>query len=500
MYDARAPRPAARPGRAGGLGCRRAGPSAGRRAGRWSARCSCCVGVAAAWLGSAPARVARPGQQPTGSVDRAGSGGRSWSSLVGCRGVRQSPACARRRSSAGPLDELARDGAFVSVDAVVTSDPVARQGTFAPYSLVAAAGRAGRRLGTRHRTSGRRCWPSRDPSWLGLQLGAASSAASGRLQPAQGPDLAAVAARPTPPEVTRSRVVGAARRRRGAQRAARRGRRRCRRPSRRWSRPWSTATTRRCRTDVVLDFQTTGLTHLLAVSGSNLTLVLAFVLVVGRWLGVRGRGTAVRRAGGGRVLRAAGPPRAERASGRRDGRGRARRAVGGRTAPRDPRALRRRVVLVLLDPWLARSVGFLLSTIGDRGHPAAGSRLARPARPAGCRGCWRRRSPCRWPRSSRARRRSPRSPARSRWSRSQPTSWRHRRSARRRCSASIAGLVALLERPRGSAGRAARRRSRVVDRHGRAARRRLRRGEPRLGGRAAGAGGAHAALRRRWWS
>ena len=33
--------------------------------------------------------------------------------------------------------------------------------------------------------------------------------------------------------------------------------------------------------DVVLDFQTTGLTHLLAVSGSNLTLVLAFVLVVG---------------------------------------------------------------------------------------------------------------------------------------------------------------------------------------------------------------------------
>ena len=37
---------------------------------------------------------------------------------------------------AGPIDELARDGAFVSVAAVVTSDPVARQGTFSAYTLV----------------------------------------------------------------------------------------------------------------------------------------------------------------------------------------------------------------------------------------------------------------------------------------------------------------------------------------------------------------------------
>lgn len=37
------------------------------------------------------------------------------------------------------------------------------------------------------------------------------------------------------------------------------------------------------------DFRTTGLTHLLAVSGTNLTLVLAFVLLLARWAGVRGR-------------------------------------------------------------------------------------------------------------------------------------------------------------------------------------------------------------------
>ena len=37
------------------------------------------------------------------------------------------------------------------------------------------------------------------------------------------------------------------------------------------------------------DFRTTGLTHLLAVSGTNLTLVVGFLLVLARWGGVRGR-------------------------------------------------------------------------------------------------------------------------------------------------------------------------------------------------------------------
>ena len=35
------------------------------------------------------------------------------------------------------------------------------------------------------------------------------------------------------------------------------------------------------------DFQSTGLTHLTAVSGANLTLLLAFLLTVARWVGVR---------------------------------------------------------------------------------------------------------------------------------------------------------------------------------------------------------------------
>jgi competence protein ComEC len=40
--------------------------------------------------------------------------------------------------------------------------------------------------------------------------------------------------------------------------------------------------------DITEDFQVTGLTHLTAVSGANLTLLLAFLLLLARWVGVRG--------------------------------------------------------------------------------------------------------------------------------------------------------------------------------------------------------------------
>ena len=44
---------------------------------------------------------------------------------------------------------------------------------------------------------------------------------------------------------------------------------------------------------VTEDFRTCGLTHLAAVSGTNLTLVVGFLLVVARWAGVRARGLVV---------------------------------------------------------------------------------------------------------------------------------------------------------------------------------------------------------------
>ena len=42
--------------------------------------------------------------------------------------------------------------------------------------------------------------------------------------------------------------------------------------------------------ELAADFRTTGLTHLLAVSGTNLTLAVGFLLLAGRWVRVRGRG------------------------------------------------------------------------------------------------------------------------------------------------------------------------------------------------------------------
>lgn len=116
------------------------------------------------------------------------------------------------------------------------------------------------------------------------------------------------------------------------------------------------------------DFRTTGLTHLTAVSGSNLTLLIAFALVLARWAGVRGlwlRVTAglvavvfvllcraepsvLRAAAMGYVALAA------LSSGARDRRGVRTLAAAG-------------MVLLLLDPWLSRSWGFALSATACAG-------------------------------------------------------------------------------------------------------------------------------------
>lgn len=115
------------------------------------------------------------------------------------------------------------------------------------------------------------------------------------------------------------------------------------------------------------DFATTGLTHLLAVSGTNLTLLLGFLLVVGRWLGVRGRWTYALGLVGvvGFVLLARPEPSVLRA------------AVMGSVAlvgmgaggtRRGARTLGLAVaLLVLVDPWLAWLPGFALSVLATAG-------------------------------------------------------------------------------------------------------------------------------------
>jgi competence protein ComEC len=116
------------------------------------------------------------------------------------------------------------------------------------------------------------------------------------------------------------------------------------------------------------DFQTTGLTHLAAVSGTNLTLLLAFVLPLARIAGVRARGLTV--VGGMTVVvfivLARPQPSVLRAA-----------AMGviallamtsGGARRRAVRSLSAAViVLLLLDTSLARSAGFALSVLATAG-------------------------------------------------------------------------------------------------------------------------------------
>lgn len=125
--------------------------------------------------------------------------------------------------------------------------------------------------------------------------------------------------------------------------------------------------TSRMPTELIDDFRTAGLTHLTAVSGANLAIVIGFVLLAARWAGLRGRwlpataGLAmvafvVLARPQPSVLRAAvmgGVALLAMATGRH------RRSLA---------ALAAAVLgLLLVDPWLARSYGFTLSVLATGG-------------------------------------------------------------------------------------------------------------------------------------
>lgn len=114
---------------------------------------------------------------------------------------------------------------------------------------------------------------------------------------------------------------------------------------------------------VVADFKTTGLTHLVAVSGANVAIVLGAVLMVARWVGLRARGQALAGALAivGFVVVARPQPSVLRAA-----------AMGlvavvalaaGRRRRALPALCAAVLLLVYVDPTLARSVGFTLSVL-----------------------------------------------------------------------------------------------------------------------------------------
>jgi competence protein ComEC len=114
-------------------------------------------------------------------------------------------------------------------------------------------------------------------------------------------------------------------------------------------------------------FRTTGLTHLLAVSGANLTLMLASLLWVASRLGVLGwwrRGVALVGVAAFVLL-----CRAEPSVLRAAAMGLVGLAALGWAGPRQGlRFLSSGIIaLVLIDPWLSRSIGFVLSVLASAG-------------------------------------------------------------------------------------------------------------------------------------
>lgn len=265
-----------------------------------------------------------------------------------------------------PVAVLARERAAVTVVGTVTADPRTLRGRFGDQRLV--------RL-TVSKVEGRGSqWRTRAPVLVigdvdelgdSVRLGSRLRL-TGRLAPADGDDLAGVLNPNGAPDVVGT--PGA------AWRAAERVRASIRESVA--HRPPSQAALVPALVDgddasvddaLAEDFKATGLTHLMAVSGTNLTLLVGFVLVLARWCGVRGRWLYALAALGivGFVLLARTEPSVLRAAvmgsvGLL--------AMGGNGRHRGMRALGVAVTgLLLVQPALATSVGFALSVLATGG-------------------------------------------------------------------------------------------------------------------------------------
>jgi competence protein ComEC len=264
----------------------------------------------------------------------------------------------------GPLPVLAADEVTAQLRLELTGDPTVKEGRFSRYVLARATA-------TRVAARGQ-AWRLHQPvlvvapaGWASLHLGE-TVRASGRLSPADGHDLAAVYLVHGEPVVAARDgplLRAAARVRDGIRRSV----------AHRPAEPRALVPALVDGDDAglpertVADFRTAGLTHLLAVSGTNLTLVVGALLVVARAVGVRARGLVAVGAVGvvGFVLLARPEPSVLRA------------AVMGSVAlvgmgsngrQRGARALGFAVlVLMLFDPWLAGEVGFALSVLATAG-------------------------------------------------------------------------------------------------------------------------------------
>ena len=299
-----------------------------------------------------------------GRLGRAGA-----STVAGALVVAVAVACSglvrQAQVRGNPVAALARDRAVVRVVGTVTSDPRPDRGPLRRQVLVRVEV---------HRVEGRAAaWRLATPVLVDRRRALAGPAAR-----RHAPRLAGGSPRPTAPTWPRCWRPGGRPRWWPGPTPGGRGPTRCAgRCARRW-RDVPPSSGRWCPALVdgddggldpglADDFRATGLTHLLAVSGTNLTLLVGFLLVLARWCGVRGRWLYVVGAAGiaGFVLLARTEPSVLRAAVMgavgllalgSDGRQRGSRALGV--------AL---VALLLVDPGLATSVGFALSVLATGG-------------------------------------------------------------------------------------------------------------------------------------
>jgi competence protein ComEC len=135
-------------------------------------------------------------------------------------------------------------------------------------------------------------------------------------------------------------------------------------------------------TDVADDFSTAGMTHLVAVSGSNVAFVLAAVLVAARWVGLRSYAVPVAGALGTCAFTVLARPEPSVVRAALMGLIVLAAAQRGTASRAGLSSLCAAVVLLLVvDPFLARSAGFALSVLATAGlvvlAPGWRARLAR---------------------------------------------------------------------------------------------------------------------------
>lgn len=279
-------------------------------------------------------------------------------------------ALAAWRMGSGPAADLASARAVVTVEGVVRTDPQIRTGQFGDYATV--------RVRVSEVTGRGQSWQVRTPLlvvvggdqavgfWRRAIVGS-TIRATGRLEITErGSDVAAVLRVRSGPDIRAppGRSLLMVERIRTGLRAAVAGRP----PEPRALVPALVlGDTSAITDDLRQSFQTTGLTHLTAVSGANLSLLLAFLLFGAKWLGVRGRWLRVVGLAGvvvfvalcrtePSVLRAAAMGLVTLA---------ALGAGGGRKGLRHLAVAV--LLLVLMDPFLARTVGFALSVLASAG-------------------------------------------------------------------------------------------------------------------------------------